>query len=87
MSVAPAKIASLDRHGNWIKPGIPANLVVVDWHEQWTPELFLSKSSNSLFAGVPLTGRVRFTFRDGGLTYDSARLDMPVPSRGSGAFR
>lgn len=87
MSVAPAKIASLEGHGNWIEHGIPANLVVVDWHEQWTPELFLSKSANSLFAGVPLAGRVRFTFRDGRLTHDSTRLDMPEPSQGSGGLR
>ena len=33
MSVAPAAIASLERHGRWIEPGIPANLVVVDWEE------------------------------------------------------
>ncbi len=87
MSVTPAKIASIEGHGNWIEPGIPANLVVVDWQEQWTPELFLSKSSNSLFAGVPLTGRVRFTFRDGRLTHDSAQLPMPAPARGSGVPR
>ena len=87
MSVTPATIASLEDHGNWIEPGIQANLVVVDWHEQWTPETFLSKSANSLFTGVPLAGRVRFTFRDGRLTYDSARLDMAAPSPGPGALR
>ncbi len=87
MSVAPATIASLERHGNWIEPGIPANLVVVDWHEQWTPERFLSKSANSLFAGVPLAGRVRFTFSDGRLTHDSSRLDIPAPSPDSGRLR
>ena len=27
MSVTPARIASLEGHGNWIEPGIPANLV------------------------------------------------------------
>ena len=87
MSVAPATIASLERHGNWIEPGIPANLVVVDWHEQWTPERFLSKSANSLFAGVQLAGRVRFTFSDGRLSHDSSRLDEPEPSPDSGRPR
>ena len=87
MSVAPATIASLERHGNWIEPGIPANLVVVDWHEQWTPERFLSKSANSLFAGVQLAGRVRFTFSDGRLTHDSSRLDRPEPSPDPGRPR
>ena len=74
MSVAPAAIALLDRHGNWIEPGIPANLVVLDWNERWTPQRFVSKSANSLFAGVPLTGRVRLTFHDGRLTHDTARV-------------
>lgn len=87
MSVTPATIASLDGHGNWIEPGIPANLVVVDWYERWTPEVFLSKSANCLFAGVPLFGRVRFTFLDGRLTHDSARLDTPALSRGPGGLR
>ncbi len=87
MSVTPATIASLDGHGNWIEPGIPANLVVVDWHERWTPEVFLSKSANCLFAGVPLAGRVRFTILDGRLTHDSARLNMPALSKGPGGLR
>lgn len=87
MSVTPATIASLDGHGNWIEPGIPANLVVVDWHEAWTPEVFLSKSANCLFEGVPLAGRVRFTFLDGRLTHDSARLDLPALSRVPGGLR
>ena len=71
MSVAPAAIASLERHGRWIEPGIPANLVVVDWEEEWAPQRFVSKSANSLFAGVPLTGRVCYTFHEGRMTYDS----------------
>ena len=70
MSVTPAAIASLERHGRWIEPGIPANLVVVDWEEEWTPQRFVSKSANSLFAGVPLTGRVCYTFHEGRVTYD-----------------
>ena len=70
MSVAPAAIASLERHGRWIEPGIPANLVVVDWEEEWEPQRFVSKSANSLFAGVPLTGRVCYTFYEGRVTHD-----------------
>ena len=79
MSVAPASIAGLDRHGRWIEPGIPANLVVVDWDAAWTPDRFRSKSSNSPFAGVPLTGRVRYTFHEGRMSYDAgAQLDIPA---------
>ena len=83
MSVTPGAIASLDRHGNWIEPGVPANLVVVDWNEGWTPQRFVSKSANSLFAGIPLTGRVRFTFHDGRLTHDTGRVGAPAGLAGS----
>lgn len=71
MSVAPAAIAGLERHGRWIEPGIPANLVVVDWEAAWTPDRFRSKSSNSPFAGVPLAGKVCYTFHDGRMSYDA----------------
>ena len=83
MSVTPAAIASLDRHGNWIEPGVPANLVVVDWSEGWTPQRFVSKSANSLFAGVELSGRVRLTFHDGRLTHDTGRVGAPAGVAGS----
>ena len=72
MSVTPARIALAHRHGRWIEPGIPANLTLVDWDAAWTPDRFVSKSSNSPFVGVPLTGRVRYTFYEGRMTHDAA---------------
>lgn len=69
MSTAPAAVASLGRHGRWIEPGAPANLVAAAWDERWTPEGFVSKASNSPFAGMPLIGRVRYTFYEGRITY------------------
>ena len=72
MSAAPAAIASLDRHGRWVEPGAPANLVAVAWGEEWTPEAFCSKAANSPFAGVSLTGRVRYTIFEGRITYRGA---------------
>ena len=79
MSVTPAAIAGLGRHGRWIEPGIPANLVVVDWDAAWKPDQFRSRSSNSPFAGVSLTGKVCYTFHDGRLSYDAgARPDTPM---------
>lgn len=72
MSVTPAAIASVDRHGRWVDPGIPANLVVVDWDEPWTPDRFVSKSVNSPFLGASLIGRVRYTFYEGRITYDGS---------------
>ena len=79
MSVTPAAIAGLGRHGRWIEPDIPANLAVVDWDAAWRPHRFRSKSTNSPFAGVQLAGRVCYTFHDGRLSYDAGeRLDAPV---------
>ncbi|MCY3539600.1 MAG: dihydroorotase [bacterium] len=77
MSVAPARIASLERHGNWIEPGIPANLVAVDPNQPWIPQRYRSKSTNSLFTGVPLVGQVRLTIHDGRITYDASRVADP----------
>ncbi len=71
MSVAPARIAALSRHGNWVEAGKVANLVVVDWDDQWVPTTYASKSTNSLFTGIPLKGRIHLTCHDGKLTYRS----------------
>ena len=83
MSVTPARIAAADRHGRWIEAGIPANLAVVDWDANWTPDSFVSKSSNSPFVGVPLTGQVRYTFYEGRLTHDATIADARMLVGGS----
>ncbi len=83
MSVAPARIAGAGRHGRWIEPGVPANLAVVDWNASWTPDGFVSRSSNSPFTGVPLTGRVRYTFYEGRMTHDAEVTGVPSSVRGS----
>ena len=83
MSVTPSRIASADRHGRWIEAGVPANLAVVDWDATWTPGSFVSKSSNSPFVGVPLTGRVRYTFYEGRLTSGGSVSDERVLVGGS----
>lgn len=83
MSVTPARLAATDRHGRWIEPGIPANVAVVDWDATWTPRRFLSRSSNSPFVGVPLTGRVRYTFYEGRMTHDAAVTRAGTLVRGS----
>ena len=82
MSVAPARIGCLDRQGQWIEPGAPANLTVVDWDAEWTPEAFHSKSNNSPFRGLPLTGIVRHTVFQGKLTYSDGKV-IEASSAGS----
>ena len=59
MSVNPAKLYGLK--AGFVREGGPADLVVFDPKKTWTPESFLSKSSNSPFLGKTLTGKVRTT--------------------------
>ena len=65
--VAPARILGLDAHGGPIEGGRPANLVVFHPGNKWTvdPSSFASKSRNTPFAGMTLTGRVRHTLLGG----------------------
>ncbi len=69
LSVAPARLAGLERHGWWIEPGAPANLVVFDPDTSWTVQRFRSKSENSPYLGSELTGAVRYTIFEGAVTH------------------
>ncbi len=69
MSVAPARLAGLSRHGLLPAAGNPANLVVFDPDLEWTPERFASKSQNSPWLGAGLRGRPVVTIHDGVVTY------------------
>ncbi len=68
----PARIARLDRasggrQGGPIEPGAPGNLVVFDPAETWTvdPRTMASRSRNTPFRGMSLSGRVRHTIFEG----------------------
>ena len=70
MSWNPARIARLDaRHGRDIAPGAPANIAVWDASARWTVSrhALASKSRNSPFHGMELTGKVRHTVFNGEL--------------------
>ncbi len=76
MSWKPAAIAGLDiasggRHGGPLQPGAPANLAVFDPSAEWKVDAsrLLSKSSNSPFDGLYLTGRVVHTIYEGEPVY------------------
>jgi dihydroorotase len=71
MSVAPARIAGLDRHGRPVEIGSPANLVLFDPVRRWVPRSFASRSSNSPFSGTELTGRVLATIHEGKIVYEA----------------
>jgi dihydroorotase len=64
LSWRPSAILGVgDVHGGPIEPGRPANLCVVDPAARWTvdPAALASRSRNSPYAGMTLTGRVRHT--------------------------
>jgi dihydroorotase len=69
LSVAPARIGQIARHGRLLAPGEPANLTVVAPAEEWTVEAFRSKGENSPFRSLTLAGRVRATIFEGRLVH------------------
>jgi len=74
LSVSPARIAQMADQGRPLAIGGPANLVVFDPAANWTPESYVSKSSNSPYTGRPLQGRVTHTISRGTLTVSEGVL-------------
>ncbi|MGH8928961.1 MAG: dihydroorotase [Acidimicrobiia bacterium] len=71
LSIAPARIAGLERQGVSISEGSPANLVVFEPDAAWTPSSFVSKAQNSPFRDRELRGRVTGTIFGGFVTHHS----------------
>lgn len=69
MSSTPARLLNIP--GGTLAPGSPADLVLFDPQEEWTvrAEELHSKSRNTPFGGMKLTGRVRATICRGELVY------------------
>jgi dihydroorotase len=68
LSWRPAALLGVgDHHGGPIAAGRPANLCVVDPAATWTvdPQSLASRSRNTPYAGMMLTGRVRHTLLAG----------------------
>jgi dihydroorotase len=68
LSWRPAVLLGVgDRHGGPIEAGRPANLCVVDPAATWTvdPATLVSRSRNTPYGGMTLTGRVRHTLLGG----------------------
>jgi dihydroorotase len=70
MSCNPARIMGLD--GGTLRPGSPADIVVLDPDETWTvdPADFRSRSRNTPIAGWELRGRVYRTLVGGELRFE-----------------
>ncbi len=72
MSYSPARIIGLEGKGR-VAEGCPADLVIVDPGRKWTvrKEDIVSKSKNSPFIGMELTGRIEVTVFGGKVVYES----------------
>ena len=70
MSTNGAAILGLQNKGK-LEIGYDADIALVDLAEQWTVhnEALHSKSKNSPYEGVQLTGKVKYTFRNGRMTW------------------
>ena len=68
MTVNPARLYHLD--AGYLAEGGPADIVLFDAEEAWTPEHFCSKSQNSPFLNQTMKGRVRYTVCGGEVVYE-----------------
>lgn len=67
MSVNPARLYGMN--AGTLTPGQAADIVIFDPNEEWTVDKFESKSSNSPFVGMKLTGKVKYTICSGNVVY------------------
>lgn len=71
MCVSPRRILGLEIPA--IQPGKTADLVIADINRKWTvdPEKLHSKSKNTVFKGITLTGKPVMTISKGVIRYDA----------------
>jgi dihydroorotase len=75
MSTTAARISGLEGQGNYLLPGSPANLTLVDLGQDWVGEAQThSKSSNNPYVGMDFKGRVVHTIYDGEFTLRNRTL-------------
>ena len=67
MSLNPARLYNLNAGRLGI--GCVADIVLFDPDEEWIADEYVSKSSNTPFTGMKLTGRVKYTITDGRIVY------------------
>jgi dihydroorotase len=75
MSVAPNRILSLT--GGSLSVGAPADVTIIDPNVSWAvePSRFYSKSRNTPFTGMSLTGYTAYTIMDGRMVFDRTAGD------------
>ena len=71
MSTSPARLLGIP--GGTLEPGAPADILLFDPEETWTvePDRLHSKSRNTPFKGMKLTGRVRYTLLGGRIVWQA----------------
>ena len=69
-SITPRELLGIPEEK--IAVGADANLILVDTEKKWTvvPEKLHSKSHNTAFRGMELTGKVQMTITDGVIRYE-----------------
>lgn len=77
MSENPARLYGLD--AGYAAEGGPADLVLFDEREEWTPGRFASRSQNSPFLGQKLTGKVKVTICRGQVVYEEPPFTAQEP--------
>jgi dihydroorotase len=84
MSLAPARIAGYEGHGGRIEVGAPAHLTVINPTQSYRVDrdLVASRSRNTPFHGMELSGVVQATFFRGIPTYLGGQLTS-IHSNGS----
>lgn len=70
MCVNPRKILGIE--GGSLSVGSAADITIFSETEEWTvePEKLHSRSKNTCFKGITLTGRVKYTLLDGNIVYE-----------------
>lgn len=67
MTCNPAELYHLP--GGRMEIGAPADFVIFNENETWTPTEYLSKSNNTPFTGMELYGKIHYTICDGEIVY------------------
>lgn len=68
MTINPARLYHLP--GGDIKIGAPADFVIFNENETWTPTEYLSKSTNTPFTGIEMYGKIHYTICGGNIVYE-----------------
>lgn len=76
MSRNPARLLGI-KAGS-LAAGMPADIAVADLSERWMvePDKFYSKSRNSVFKGMTLQGKIKYTLLDGRIVFKDRKAEQ-----------